>query len=160
MEFFSSSFMFSTVAGLVLFGLGLAARLGYLKRMFIQKRRTGVYSRNTGYALMPAGLFLLSLYPLSLWKGPEVTAHLPSLVLFVALFVLPLLTLVWQPRWLKPDWLCWLEDNYGDVLDKMFQAARQMGSRQWEAQVSTQADLEYWADSVARKYKWRRLNSA
>ena len=62
MGFFGSSFIFANIIGLALFGLGLAARLGYLKRMFIREKATGAYSRNTAYALMPAGLFLLSFY--------------------------------------------------------------------------------------------------
>jgi len=122
--------------------------------MFIQKRVTGVYSRNTGYALIPAGLFLLSFYPMFLWKGERATEDLSSLIIIVALFVLPLICLIWQPRWLKPAWLQWLEDHYGSRLEKMFQAARKMGPREWEAQVRTQADLEQWAERVARKYKW------
>lgn len=155
MDFFQSSFLLSTVIGLLLFGVGLLARLGYLKRMFIQKKATGVYSRNTGYALMPAGLFLLSFYPIFLWKGERATKDLASLIIIVTLFVLPLVCLVWQPRWLKPAWLQWLEDNYGPGLEKMFAAARKMGPGQWEAQVKTQDDLERWADSVARQYKWK-----
>ncbi len=68
-----------------------------------------------------------------------------------------LILLIWQPRWLKPIWLRWLEDNYGHVLELMFEEARQMGVRTWEAQVKTQADLEAWADSIAKKHGWQRL---
>jgi len=71
--------------------------------------------------------------------------------------VLVVVSLIWQPRWLKPFWLRWLEDNYGHVLEEMFEEARQMGVRNWEAQVKTQADLERWADSVAEKHGWQRL---
>lgn len=158
MGFFGPSFIFANIAGLVLFGLGLAARLGYLKRMFIQERTTGPYSRNTPYALMPAGLFLLSFYPIFLWKGDRPTEDPSSLVVLAVLFVLPLAALVWQPRWLKPAWLQWLEANYGPVLEKMFKEARQMGSRRWEAQVKTQAGLEQWVERIARKNKWKQNN--
>ena len=115
MGFFGSSFLFANIVGLALFELGLVARLGYLKRMFIRERATGANSKNIVYALMPAGLILLSFYPIFLWKGD------------------------------KP-------------LEKMFKAARQMGVRQWEAQVKTQAGLEQWADDIARKKKWKRIN--
>lgn len=159
MGFFGSSFLWANIAGLVLFGLGLAARLGYLKRMFIQKKRTGSYSRNTGYALMPAGLFLLSFYPLFLWKGDQPTGDLSVQLILAILFILPLVVLVWQPRWLKPAWLQWLEATYsGPVIEKMFTEARKMGPRQWEAQVKTQADLQWWAERTAQKKKWKRLN--
>lgn len=159
MGFFGPSFLFANITGLALFGLGLAARLGYLKRMFIRKKITGLSSRNTSYALMPAGLFLLSFYPISLWKGDRPMEDLSSLVVLVVLFVLPLAALVWQPRWLKPAWLQWLEANYdGRVLEKMFEQARQMGPRRWEAQVKTQTDLEWWAERTAQKNKWKRIN--
>ena len=158
MGFFGSSFIFANIIGLALFGLGLAARLGYLKRMFIRERATGAFSRNTAYALMPAGLFLLSFYPISLWNEDGPMGDPLALAVLAVLFVLPLVTLVWQPTWLKPAWLQWLEAHYGPVLEKMFKAARQMGIPQWEAQVKTQAGLEQWADDLARKKKWKRVN--
>jgi hypothetical protein len=99
MDFFQSSYLLPTVTGLLLFGVGLLARLGYLKRMFIQKKVTGIFSRNTPYALMPAGLFLLSFYPISLWKGERPTEDLDALIILVILFVLPLVFLIWQPHY-------------------------------------------------------------
>jgi hypothetical protein len=69
--------------------------------------------------------------------------------------ILVLGLLIWQPSWLKPYWLRWLEDNYGHMMDFMFEEARRMG-RSWEAQVRTQADLEAWADSVAQRRGWQR----
>ena len=159
MEAFAS-FSCANIVGLGLFGLGLAARLGYFKRMFILEKKTGVYSRNMPYALMPAGLFLLSLYPISLWRGDKPLADdLLSLLVLAVLFLLPPVALMWQPTWLKPAWLQWLEANYGQpMVDKMFKEARRIGAAEWEAQVKTQADLERWADRTARKYKWKQIN--
>jgi hypothetical protein len=74
------------------------------------------------------------------------------------LAVLPVVFLIWQPKWLKPHWLQWLEDNYGHVLDDMLAEARRMGQWNWEARVKTQANLEYWADTIAQKQGWKRLN--
>ncbi|MEM7344937.1 MAG: hypothetical protein AAF485_11905 [Chloroflexota bacterium] len=74
----------------------------------------------------------------------------------IILFVSPIIALVWQPKWLKPTWLQWLEANYGHVLDKMFAAARQIGPAEWENQVATQSQLELWADQLAQKRKWKR----
>jgi hypothetical protein len=149
MDFFQSSYLLPTLTGLLLFGVGLLARLGYLKRMFIQKKVTGIFSRNTPYALMPAGLFLLSFYPISLWKGERPTEDLDALIILVVLFVSPLVFLIWQPRWLKPAWLQWLEENHGSRLEKIFAAARKIGPREWEAQVKTQDDLQRWVNRIA-----------
>lgn len=159
MELLASSFLYSTLAGLLLFGFGLAIRLGHFKRMLIKKKTAGLDSRHAGYALMPAGLFLVSIYPIFLWKGEQATQELPSLIILVLLFFLPVITLLWQPRWLKPNWFQWLETNYGHVLEKMFTIARRMGPSTWETQVKTQADLERWADKIAQKHKWKRLAS-
>ena len=81
-----------------------------------------------------------------------------SLVVLAVLFALPMVTLIWQPVWLKPAWLQWLEANYGPVMEKLFKKARQMGVSQWEAEVKTQAGLEQWADNIARKNKWKRIS--
>ncbi len=78
-------------------------------------------------------------------------------IIFYSLASLVILILIWQPRWLKPVWLCWLEDNYGEMLDEMFEEVRQMGVKKWEKETRTQADLERWADSVAKEHGWRRL---
>jgi hypothetical protein len=143
--------------GLFTFGFGLAARFGYLKRMFITKGIPGIYPRSTVYALMPLGIFFIAFFPLFLWAGENALDRAPSAIVFFGLAILVVVSLVWQPRWLKPAWLRWLEDNYGHVRVGMFEEARQMGARNWEAQVATQADLERWADSVARKHGWQRL---
>ncbi len=66
---------------------------------------------------------------------------------------------MWQPWWLKPAWLRWLEENYGDVLEDLFAEARAMGMRKWAEQVKTQEGLERWADGVAQKHGWQRQRS-
>ena len=150
------SFAVSNILGLFIFGLGLAVYLGHFKRMFITQGVPGIYPRNTVYTLMPLGVFFLSFYPIFLWAGENALDELPSAIVFFGLGILVVVPLIWQPRWLKPAWLRWLEDNYGYVLEEMFEEARQMGGLNWETQVRTQADLEAWADSVAQQRGWRR----
>ncbi len=151
-------FLVTDAIGLFCFGFGLAARLGYLKRMFITKGMSGVYPRNTIYAMMPSGIFFLSFPLIFLWAGEDAIDKMPSAAVFFGLMLLIVVSLVWQPRWLKPAWLQWLEDNYGHVMEEMFEEARQMGRDNWEAQVETEADLEHWADSVAQKHGWQRMH--
>ncbi len=93
--------MVTTSLGLFTFGFGLVARLGYFKHMFITKGIPGVYPRNTVYALMPLGVFFLSL-SISLWVEENVFT-----VVFFGSMILVLVCLFWQPRWLKPAWLRW-----------------------------------------------------
>jgi hypothetical protein len=47
--------------------------------------------------------------------------------------------------------------NYEPVLGDMFEEARKMDIKEWDAQTRTQEGLERWADSVARKHGWQRL---
>ena len=109
------------------------------------------------YAMMPWGLFFLALPPIFLWAGENALDEGPSASVFFGLAGLAIVSLIWQPRWLKPYWLRWLEEHYGHVLEEMFEEARQMGAYEWEAQVRTQADLEQWADRVAQQHGWQRL---
>jgi hypothetical protein len=71
-------------------------------------------------------------------------------------FFTTLILAVWQPWWLKPAWLRWLEGNYRNVLEEMFAEARAMGRRNWAEQVKTQEGLERWANRVAQKHGWQR----
>lgn len=61
--------------------------------------------------------------------------------------------MAWKPRWLKPDWLLWLEDRYGaSMLEFMFDQARKEG-RSWGRRVATQEGLERWAEEMEQKYR-------
>jgi hypothetical protein len=58
----------------------------------------------------------------------------------------------WKPRWLKPDWLLWLEDHYDQsTIDFMFDQARQ--DKSWSRRISTQEGLEAWAREMEQKYR-------
>lgn len=144
-----------TLVGLLL-GLGFAARFGAFKRTFITKGIPGIYPKNLVYALIPLGFFFLYIGFIAFTIGenwPENGLLFTGAVAFLGLVIF---SLFWQPRLLKPAWLRWLEDYYGHVLEGMFEEARQMGPRNWEVQVKTQAELENWADGVAKKYGWQR----
>jgi hypothetical protein len=65
----------------------------------------------------------------------------------------------WQPRWLIPKWLLWLEDHHGEIYDQLREEAQKMGAREWEKRVSTQEGLEVWAMEVRRKYGWDHPNA-
>jgi len=153
-DFMETWMFFVVVIGSVSFGLGIVARLGRLKRTFITKGIPIIHPKTLVYALIPTGLFFL-LMPL--WGSEDLLGRTSSFILFLVLQLLIVTTLIWQPYWLKPSWLQWMENNYGHVLDDMFEEARQMGGYNWEAHVKTQDGLEKWADSVAKEHGWHRL---
>jgi hypothetical protein len=147
----NSGLLIISIIGLCCLAIGLATHFGYLKFFFIARTIPGIYPRSSVYTLIPLGILFLSSL-VSIWVGVRIA----QAVFYVSIASI-LILLIWQPRWLKPIWLRWLEDNYGHVLELMFEEARQMGVRTWEAQVKTQADLEAWADSIAKKHGWQRL---
>ena len=62
--------------------------------------------------------------------------------------MLALVFLILKPRFLKPYWLQWLEDNHKKDMSLLRKEARRMGASQWAYYVRTQADLEPWVEEV------------
>lgn len=144
------------VIGLVIVGLGIAGRMGFLKRVYIKKGVPGVYSKTGVYALVPFGLAFMALGVDVACESPELLGQSLLQWMFLVLMAVGVAFLVWQPRWLKPAWLQWLEFHYGHVLEEMLEEARGMGIGKWEAHVRRHEDLERWADSVAESHGWAK----
>jgi hypothetical protein len=139
---------------IVFFTLGIGGRLGYFKSHYIGKPVPGLPARTLAYAYVPAGLFVLFLvaanhFSVSRWR--DTPLGLAVLSGFLIILLVPMLR---PPRWLKPDWINWLEDNYGHVLPQMYQEANRTSN--WSSRMKTQADVEAWADQVAQKCGWVR----
>jgi hypothetical protein len=54
---------------------------------------------------------------------------------------------VWQPQWLQPRWLAYLENKYGDTSWYLLQEAAK-DPQAWAQRVKTQAGLEEWAEET------------
>lgn len=137
-------------AGIVLIGMGIGAKRGYLKSLYLVKGVPGLYPSGYVYAFIPAGIvsFLLSL--VMLLQDRQLAQYVIIFGLpFILVFSIILMT--WKPRWLKPWWLQWLEDNYGDILEEILEEAR--STKNFEQQTATRADLQAWADKAAQKYR-------
>jgi len=52
------------------------------------------------------------------------------------------------PRWIKPNWLQWLEQEYGYCLPILVEEAQKMNRWTWEAKVRTRAGMQEWIDDV------------
>jgi hypothetical protein len=68
----------------------------------------------------------------------------------MAMFVASMVLGVWNPRWLRPRWLVYLEEEYGTVMWRLLDEARK-NPREWERQVRTQEGLEQWAEETRKK---------
>jgi hypothetical protein len=67
------------------------------------------------------------------------------------MLVITYILAIWQPWWLKPAWLRWLEKKHGDILEILWEDVRKDRWR-WEREVRTQEDLEAWVAEVRQKH--------
>lgn len=57
---------------------------------------------------------------------------------------------IWQPHWLKPAWLRWIEEYNYDIRSLLGKEARQTPG--WTQRIGSQADLEAWVAEVRQKH--------
>jgi hypothetical protein len=57
---------------------------------------------------------------------------------------------IWQPRWLTPAWLRWIEEYNYDIRSLLGKEARQ--TPDWTQRIRSQADLEAWVAEVRQKH--------
>jgi hypothetical protein len=144
--------------GLVLGGffslyMSVMALRGHIKGLYLIKGIPLAAPASVVYTGFPAGIgFLILAIALLI---PNIEIGRAIVVATCALMMLSALVLMlWKPRWLKPWWLRWLEDNYPSLINTLLEEARQAG-RAWETGIKTQEDLEEWAAGVAAKYGHR-----
>ena len=58
---------------------------------------------------------------------------------------------IWQPKWLKPHWLRWLEEEHADVIHLLREDVHQ-DRWGWQRRVKTQAQMEAWVAEVRRRH--------
>lgn len=102
------------------------------------------------YGTIPIGIASFEISVISIFV-PLLGPDIPSML--VTLLVLPttlagLVLAFWRPRWIKPRWVNWLEENYNDRIDILIEDARK-NIESWKARVATQEGLEAWAREVA-----------
>jgi hypothetical protein len=135
--------------GFIIFGVGFYVRLGFMRAIFAVKGNPVFAPPNLVYGLMPLGLsgILIAfggLFPTQALRDWSLDAA------FV-LTVLAIILAIWQPWWLKPKWLRWLEKEHGDIIEILWEEVRKEGHA-WERRVRTQEQLEQWVAEVRRKH--------
>ncbi len=80
---------------------------------------------------------------------PELVRRIWAVGVF-PLGIIAVLVVVFQPKWLKPKWVRWLEDNHGDILEMLIEEGRRTPN--WSKRVNTQEGLEAWVTEVRRKH--------
>ncbi len=132
--------------GFVLFGIWL--RLGRSKSFFLFPGMPVLMPRVFQYMLIPLGvtLIVVEIAASDLFASVETRSNIfcfGAMPLLGVSFVLAL----WNPRWLRPRWLVYLEDTYGSVMWRLLDEARK-NIPAWTRRVRTQQGLEEWAEET------------
>ena len=131
--------------------IGILVRAGVWRSIYAAKGYPVYMPRGLGFVLIPSGLMFLSLWLILILPIPK--ENRGNLVMYVLapMLVSTYILAIWQPWWLKPKWLCWLEEEHGAIIELLWEDVRkdQWG---WERRVRTQKDLEEWVKEVRRKH--------
>lgn len=139
------------IFGSMLLIMAVGAKLGYFRSWYLFKGLPG-YPAGYVYGMLPIGIFcLMVIFAVFVLDQTSMRLILGYSVWPILLF--SIILMIWKPRWLKPWWLIWLEDNYGDVLDVMLEGAR--NTPDFAQQTPTETELAVWAEEVLGKYRWR-----
>lgn len=134
--------------GFFAIGMYLIVKTGRIKSWYILKTLPGLLSGRMMYAAFPFGLsFILTHFAALL---PNYNPREPNL-LILTLLVGPVFGFWFMyrpPKWVKPSWLQWLEQEYGYCLPILIVEAQKINRWEWESRVRTQAGMQAWIDEV------------
>ena len=125
-------------------------RIGKLRHWFVMPNYPVLMPKTAVYVQLVLGLMLVSIAMSLLMPTPETARNLWLWIAFPLLAIALVLT-AWQPAWIKPRWVRWLEENHGDILELLIEEGRKTPG--WSKRVSTQKGLEEWVAEVRRKHK-------
>jgi hypothetical protein len=110
--------------GLFFFIPGVLARLGYFRWIYAMKGHLVLtppalvhVATLIGLAMMFLGF--LPIMPISADAKLDLGAYC-----FVPLVILIYVLAIWQPWWLKPAWLRWLEREHGNIIELLWEDVR------------------------------------
>lgn len=142
--------------GIGFVALSLSTYIGFDKFWWWSKS-TPVVPTGIIFGAFPVGLmFFLMAYIFYYQDQGVISAEIRDSLLYYGvtpLMFLALLFTVWQPRWLKPKWMLWLETHHRSILPLLREEARKEDWQSWNERVKTQEGLEEWVAEVRRKHK-------
>jgi hypothetical protein len=128
---------------------GILIRTGYLRTSYAVKGNPVFASPTLLHSLIFVGLAMgaLAILPIVPKQARSDVVTFVYGPLFISIFIFA----IWQPGWLKPKWLRWLEKEHGDIIEILWEEVRKEGHA-WERRVRTQEELEQWVAEVRRKH--------
>lgn len=141
------------LVGFFLIGLGLLGRAGGIKHMYMltfnPERPVDII-----YAAIPLGIGSILVSIAIFTRGAPISRIL-VIIAFTGGIIISFVLMAWKPRWLKPDWLQWLELNFDErTREFMVKQARKEG-RAWHKRVAKEEGFRIWAEEMAQKYRPR-----
>ena len=138
--------------GFLFLVVGILVRLGIWRAIYAVKGYPVYLPRELVCVGIPMALTVLSLWFVLVLPIAKETRG--NLVMYVPipLLIITYILAMWQPRWLKPAWLQWLEKEHGDIIELLWEDVRK-DRWGWERRVRTQEDLEVWVAEVQQKHK-------
>jgi hypothetical protein len=142
--------------GLVVFGYGLAIRLGYYKRYFLVRGPAPLFGpANYHYGiLLGSTLIILGLAGL---PGDVETRQGLLGFFFIPSLILAFIVGFWQPWWLKPKWISQLKENHPDIYPFLREAAQeevctdQKKAEEWASKMDTVESQNEWVAEVRQR---------
>lgn len=134
--------------GLIVLSIGLYIRLGGFKAFFLAKGTPVLMPQALQNVPIPLGITLI-VFEITLSNLIADISTRRALFDWIVtpLFIISLVLALWNPRWLRPRWLVYLEDTYGSVMWRLLDEARK-NVPAWTRQVRTQQGLEEWAEET------------
>jgi len=135
--------------GVLFIVMGVLIRIGRYKRWYLVDDNSMFYHKAAYYGFIPWGLASM-LAPMIIFLPTGAAEQ--GLVVYVVFSLLGIGVLLtfWQPWWLTPGWVRWLERNHNDILDILIEEGDQTPN--WARHVNTQEQLEEWVAEVRRKH--------
>ena len=139
---------FLGIVGCVLIYLGVITLNGTYKKWYLGPR---VFpSQAYAYMGIPLGIVALEMCIIGLLSplfNPDTIGWLMGATILPTLVISYILG-IWRPKWITPDWVWWLEENYSHNIYQLIAEAKK-DPELWGQRVSTQKGLEDWAREVA-----------
>lgn len=137
--------------GGLLLVIGILIRLGIWRAIYAVKGYPVYMPRELVLVGIPMALTVLSIglipiLPIAKENRGDVITYVTA-----PLLIMTYILAIWQPWWLKPAWLRWLEKEHGDIIHLLWEDVRK-DRWGWERRVHTQKGLEEWVAEVRHKH--------
>lgn len=144
---------FSFLIGLGCFfvAVGILSRTGHFRWIYAMKGHPIFTPSALAYVYLPVGLIALFFGLIPFLPIEQETKGALIFYILLPLLIVTFVLAVWQPWWLKPKWLRWLENEHGDVVHLLWEDVRQ-DRWGWQRRVKTQEQMEAWVAEVRRRH--------